>query len=361
MEYLVANAVIALLVLMVLMAFFFRKPKHMKTLRSKHVLITGGSSGIGFALAKVCLSEGAFVTLMARTHTKLLNAHETLIKTMGYPSDHILLKAVDVSDAAAVSLAITDSFNWRPIDMLICNAGRVLAGQLDKVNVEDLESLTRTNILGCVFPLHAALPLMKLRSFENPSSIVIMGSMSSMAFTNDVNMYTPTKFALKGLAEYLRIELMPYNIPVSLACPGFTDTPMLDEADRACHTSNLLYKLCLYNRARAESPDDVATKTIEGAKRGDLLITTSFTGFFIGVLARGWIPADSLARALVEVISVIPVRIISLVWFLYMKRVMQKHLEENLEKRKHEKEIPYVHNIDDSAADDDSNLHLWSH
>ena len=65
---------------------------HMRSLAGKHVLITGGSTGIGFSLAKRCLAEGAFVTLVSRTHSKLIQAHDTLVHTMGFPSSNILIK-----------------------------------------------------------------------------------------------------------------------------------------------------------------------------------------------------------------------------------------------------------------------------
>eukprot|EP00250_Pteridium_aquilinum_P002776 c12996_g1_i1 orf=205-1290(-) len=361
MENFTIKAVAAALLLGMLIAVFFRKPKHIMSLRQKHVLITGGSTGIGFSLAKICLSEGAFVTLMSRTQFKLNSAHETLTRKLGYPTDRILLKAVDVSDDVAVSVAIKESFDWRPVDMLICNAGQIIAGEFDKVKVEDLESVTKANILGCVLPLHAALPLMKSRSLANPSSIVIVGLIASLSYLNNFNMYTPTKVALKGLAEYLMIELMPYNIPVSFASLGYTETQMLDEVDKVCETSDLVRRLCDYKREHAQSPDDVATKIIEGAKKGDLLITTNLGGFFIGLLGRGCIPADSFARTLMELVLSVPARIMSFVVLLRATSILQKRLQENLKGSKHEEVIPYAHNIDDSAADDDANLDLWSH
>eukprot|EP00250_Pteridium_aquilinum_P013921 c21658_g1_i2 orf=377-904(-) len=165
---------------------------------------------------------------------------------------------------------------------------------------------------------------MKARSLQCPSSIVLMSSLSSMLFVCGANMYTPTKYAVKGLAEVLRFELMPHNIKVSLVCPGFTETPMLDEADKAATvTTELLRKLTFYDRAKAESADEVASKTIEGMKRGEFLITTGVDGFLVGVLGRGFIPADSLARAFVELLLLVPLRLCSLVWFAYAKRVVR--------------------------------------
>lgn len=302
-----------------------RKPTHITSLRDKHVVITGGSSGIGFALAKTCLSEGAFVTLIARNQQKLSSAAIALSKTERSLSDRILLKAVDVSDAAAVSLAIKESFSWKPFDIVICNAGMCLVGHLDALNVKDLDSVANTNFMGCVYTIHAALPLMKSRSQKNPSSIVFMSSLAGLVFVFGFNIYTSTKYALKGLAESLRIELMPHNIRVSLVCPGFTETPMLDQADEIASNSELLQKLCHYDRASAQSPDEVAKKTMEGVKKGDFLITTSFKGFLAGLLARGFLPAESLATALVELILLVPMRLFTHGASLYMRRAVSNN------------------------------------
>jgi 3-dehydrosphinganine reductase len=69
--------------------FLGKKPAHIASLQDKHVFVTGGSSGIGFELAKLCLSKGAYVTLISKTHTKLVKAHQLLTDTMGYPANRI--------------------------------------------------------------------------------------------------------------------------------------------------------------------------------------------------------------------------------------------------------------------------------
>ena len=90
MENFILRAIISAGLILVAFAVLLRKkPKHITSLKDKHVFITGGSSGIGFALAKLCLSQGAYVTLISKTHAKLVNAYEVLTKTMGFPSDMI--------------------------------------------------------------------------------------------------------------------------------------------------------------------------------------------------------------------------------------------------------------------------------
>lgn len=300
-----------------------RGRQHLACLEGKHVVITGGSSGIGLALAAECLSQGASVSLMARNAARLSHAASTLAHSTLSSHDRILLKEVDVTDAKSVSVAVAECFEWKPIDVLICNAGVTAPGIFGSVDVSTINMITSTNLLGCVYPMHAVLPLMKERSKNNPSSIVFMSSLSCLLFLSGVSMYSTTKYALKGLAETLRFELMLYNIKVSLVCPGFVETAMLDEADKADALNfKLMSKIHFYNRATAQSADAVARRTMEGVKRGEFLITTSLIGFLLGVLGRGFVPANSLRRACIELLLLVPARLASFVWYAYARRVL---------------------------------------
>lgn len=170
--------------------------------------------------------------------------------------------------------------------------------------------------------------------------------------TSGMHICTPTKYALKGFAELLRVELLSHKIRVHLACPGFRESPVLDEVAEVESTSELLGKLCFHNRAFAKSPDEVAAGTLDGIKKGDFLITTNFSGFLAGVLARGAIPSGTVARAFAEFILLIPMKIGSFICFVQMRSFVQKQLEKNLEKQKRLERV-YNHKVADSATDDD--------
>ena len=145
-----------------------------------------------------------------------------------------LFQAADVGDFAAISEAVAASLRWRPIDVLICNAGITHAGYLEHTDVEDVDRVIRTNINGTVYALHQVLPSLKERSMEDNQShrvsIVIISSLASLFFMYGHAVYTASKYAVRGLAEGMRMELMPYkNIKISVVCPGFVDTSFLDE------------------------------------------------------------------------------------------------------------------------------------
>ena len=94
--------------------------------------------------------------------------------------------------------------------------------------------------------------------------------------------------------------------------------------DRAGRSAKLIQKLCFYDRSRAQSAEEVALRVMEAAKRGEYLATTDIGSFILSVLGRGILPADSLGRALCELLCMVPMRIVSFYWFSYATRLLQR-------------------------------------
>ncbi|XP_059077724.1 3-dehydrosphinganine reductase TSC10A isoform X1 [Cryptomeria japonica] len=305
------------------MKFSFMTPSPwLQSLEGKHVLITGGSSGIGCAIAKEALSQGAFVTLVARSSTKLEKAEQNLDKD-GATKHKISTKVADVGVYETLAKAIKESFEWRAVDVLVCNAGVGKTGLLDESRIEDLHAIIQTNLTGVVNTLHIGIPLMKQRSPQTPMSIVLMNSLSGLYFLYGNSVYTATKHALKGLGETLKLELMPYSIRISMVFPGYVDTPMLDDSgmedDR--DTLQMIKATTFYNRHQAKTPEQVAKYTLEATKNGTFLVTSKFGGLMLSTLSRGPMPAGTLGRALVELILYIPIRLLSFLAFFYVHYV----------------------------------------
>jgi 3-dehydrosphinganine reductase len=92
-----------------------------------------------------------------------------------------LLQVADVGDYATIARAIREAVAWRPIDVLICNAGWGQCGYFEDIPLQDVNTLVQTNLLGSVYAVHAALPFLKQQSSCNhPVSIVFMGSLASL-------------------------------------------------------------------------------------------------------------------------------------------------------------------------------------
>ncbi|CAI5971391.1 unnamed protein product, partial [Closterium sp. NIES-65] len=254
-------------------------------MKGKHVVITGGSTGIGFACAKRFLREGASVTLMARNAAKLEEAARELQQytresahngTNGFfPTPRIFTQAVDVSDAKAVQAAIDAAAAARPIDVLLCNAGVVRTGHVEDISALQAQEQVNTNLLGSIYPVQAAVPLLKERVAQGaePGAIVFMCSLSALSFWYGAAVYTATKYGVRGFAEGLRLELLPYDISVSVVCPGFTDTHLLDDAEASGrYLTKLMEVASMYDRNKIENPDIVAEKTLAAVRSGEFLM-----------------------------------------------------------------------------------------
>ncbi|KAJ7544745.1 hypothetical protein O6H91_09G091300 [Diphasiastrum complanatum] len=137
----------ALAGLLLVRIFSAKKNRVIMTLDQKHIFITGASSGIGLATAKQALLEGAFVTISARNPAKLSQAVDELVKDTNCNKEKIRLQVADVSHRESITSAVQESFKWKPIDVLICNAGVTRGGYFDEVPIEDQEMTVNTNLL----------------------------------------------------------------------------------------------------------------------------------------------------------------------------------------------------------------------
>lgn len=307
----------------------------MANLRGKHIFLTGASSGIGLAVAKQALREGAYVTLVARSFEKMETVAKSLLKELELPKDRVLVMAADVGDYASISTAVKESFGWRPIDILINNAGITRSGFMEDFSLEDINTVVHTNVLGSIYPVHAILPQLKLRSRDHPISVVFIGSLASLCWLYGNGVYTGTKHAVKGIAESLRLELVPYNMRVNLVCPGFVNTGFLDDVDNEEELTAGMKVASFYNRKHAQSPEEVASISIDGIKKGKFIITTTpVLGPILVILTRGFSPSDSFLQNLVEAICAGPMRMISYITQFDMCRRLKKiHYEHNHDSR----------------------------
>eukprot|EP00253_Pinus_taeda_P034726 PITA_34726 len=327
----VTNTLLVVLTIITFLSFFcnsvWRRASTFQSLQRKHVFITGGSSGIGLEIAKEALSQGSYVTLVSRNLSNLRKAVEGIIQEVECDENKINIKVADVSDYKAISAAVTQSFEWKPIDILVCNAGIAHSSFLDEVPVKEIDLTIGTNLTGTMYMLRVALPLMKQRSNMNPSTVVLMGSLSSLYLLYGHGLYTATKYAIRGLAEALRLELLPYNIGVTHVCPGYVETPMLREIEDSidARLADVVEKVCFYNRNQRVHPREVAKATLQAAKQGRFLVTSGFMGFIPATLSRGLIPAESFGRAVMELVAIFPCRLISFIVSGYIRGVILWH------------------------------------
>lgn len=190
------------------------------------VVITGGSSGLGKALAERFITQGAHVALLARDKAKLETV-KTQLDSAKKPSQTVGIFSCDVSDPDAVA----DTFHrisqtvGEP-DVLINSAGILREGYFEKLSLTTFRDIMDINYFGIIHVIRAVLPYYKKKGRGRIVNIASLGGkMGSFGYSA----YCSSKFALVGLTETLRTELKPQNITVHLVCPGEFESPMVDD------------------------------------------------------------------------------------------------------------------------------------
>ncbi|EDX83839.1 NAD dependent epimerase/dehydratase family [Synechococcus sp. PCC 7335] len=191
---------------------------------SQHVLITGASQGTGKATALKFASKGWDVTLAARQADRLQAVAEQ-IEAMG--SKAIALPT-DVGSADQVSALIEKSLStFGKIDTLINNAGICLTGPMANTSLEDWHRIFDTNFWGYVHTIRAVLPAMLS---AGKGTIINVGSIGGKMPMPNMTAYCASKYALTGMTETLRLELVSKGIHVGIVHPGIIDSDFLERA-----------------------------------------------------------------------------------------------------------------------------------
>lgn len=191
--------------------------------RGKVVYITGGSSGIGLAAARLIVKAGGKVAVSARGKERL-DAALAELKTLGPDVDAIAI-ACDVSspdDSRRAAKEVLSHFGQ--CDVVIANAGVAHCMKMTDSEDEAYERMMRINYLGTVHTIRAFVPHLIARK---SGRIGIVSSLLGFMGTFGYSAYAPSKFAQVGFAECLRQEVLEYGIGVTILYPPDTDTPQL--------------------------------------------------------------------------------------------------------------------------------------
>lgn len=174
-------------------------------------LVTGGSKGLGAAIAKTALRKGERVAIAART------AATDLGLSAEFP-DTALPVVLDVTDIASMDEAIRKVEEWAgPIDVLVNNAGQGLHGAIEETSDAELRMLFDVNFFGAANLIRAVLPGMRHR---RSGRILNIGSVAGFVANPGTGAYCATKFALEALTEALCKEVADLGIQVSSVAPG---------------------------------------------------------------------------------------------------------------------------------------------
>ena len=191
-------------------------------LKGKTVVITGASSGIGRAVALEMARRGANVVLGARRVDRLESVAAEC-RVLGVDAKAI---AADVTRQEDCRLLIAEAGN---VDVLVNNAGFAIFDSIGEAKPEELRGMMETNYFGAVNCIQSVLPQMLARG---EGTIVNVASITGIMGFARMGGYCATKFALVGMTEALRDEVLRRGVRVALVCPGTTDTEFFVKAER---------------------------------------------------------------------------------------------------------------------------------
>jgi short-subunit dehydrogenase len=217
---------------------------------SKNVIITGGSSGIGAALARELGGRGWSLALLARRAEALDQVRASL------PGKAVAI-ACDVTDSAAVERAVRrgEAELGGTFDLAVANAGVGIPGHATKFNLADAEQTIRVNVLGMIYLFAATIPSMvdkRSGRFAGIASVAGLRGLPTAAA------YSASKAAMQAFLEASRIELAPYGVGVTTVNPGFIATAM---------TEKNKYKMPFLMHA-----DEAAKVIADGIERGKRVV-----------------------------------------------------------------------------------------
>ncbi len=245
------------------------------------MLVTGGSRGLGFAIASRFAQRPVRLVLTARSGDELERARQSLLRQHGHlRPDDIFLVPADLSEAAECQRLIEESFaRFGRLDVLVNNAGVIDVGPVEVMTTELFERTMAINFFAAVRTTWAALPRLRTQSplpgWKRRAAIVNISSIGGKLAVPHMLPYSAAKFALTGFSEGLHAEVRGKGIRVTTVCPGLMRTGGEDHArflgDAAAEQR--WFQLCAKTPGVATTPEHAAEKIFHAVAQGRAEIT----------------------------------------------------------------------------------------
>jgi NAD(P)-dependent dehydrogenase (short-subunit alcohol dehydrogenase family) len=237
-------------------------------LKDAVVVVTGGATGIGLALAREAVRRGARVMIM-----DVSDAGEAVatLRSEGATVESTIADVADVADVRRAAAETIDRFGG--VNVVCNNAGTAAFGRLQEVEPEDASRVLQTNVLGGYHVIHAFAPaLQESAAAGRPAYLLNTGSEHSLGVpphVEPISIYTVSKYAVLGLTMTAHRDLGPAGIGVSMLAPGWTLTENvrnLVDADSEAAAAIAPY---------AQEPEEVASRAFDGLLAGTRVIATN--------------------------------------------------------------------------------------
>lgn len=251
----------------------------MEQFAGKTVFITGGSSGIGLASAKLLSAHGANVAIFARNKAKLEDAIKQIEQAKKRHGQRFGWYQCDVSDYMQVKKSFAQALRqFDSCDVLINCAGRAYPKYFEDISIKQFEETMMINLFGVWNTCSFLVPYMKEKGGYIVNTSSVAGLVGVFGYTD----YSASKFAIVGFSEALKSELKQYNIHVSVLCPPDTDTPgfAVENKTKPDETKEIS------KSAKLMTPEDVAKALLSGMKKKKFIILANFSSKLTYIVKR---------------------------------------------------------------------------
>ncbi len=231
-------------------------------------VVTGGASGIGRAIATALVLRGDVVTVADLDKAGAVRVADRL-------SEHGTAEAaeLDVTDPEAVAALFREAAERHGrLDLVFNNAGIAVGGRTDELTLDHWNKTLDVNLRGVIHGVHAAYPIMVAQGHGH---ILNTASLAGLVPAPMMLPYTTTKHAVVGLSLALRAEAAAHGVRVSAICPGFVDTPLLDNANPdlpETETGKHAREAALRVQRRLYTPEALARDVLRGVEKNQALI-----------------------------------------------------------------------------------------
>ncbi|KFD54820.1 hypothetical protein M513_04254 [Trichuris suis] len=293
-----------------------KKCQPIKSFAGYHVLITGGSKGIGKAIALEAVRRGADVSIIARNADALEYAAEELRFASG-KEQKVFWYTADLSEGwqRMSELIRRIELEAGPVDILINNVGKSVQAPLDELKEEDFLNQMKLNYLTAACMKRRASDQLKSRR------VCFVSSQAGQIGLYGYTAYSASKFALRGFAEALQMECRPYNVWITIAYPPHTDTEGFAEE---WNSTPELTKAITAGDTPPMKPTDVARHILDSVAKGEFTCHMGLEGWMLSTVCAGMSPANSWRDTVVQALVMGPLRLVGLFHLLKFNFTVSK-------------------------------------